>query len=57
MKEKCNAFIDYSWEQYKSEFVSSEIDEEILEALTKIILYNIIHRRSTIDKIKHGVNL
>lgn len=57
MKEKCNDFIDYSWEQYKSEFVSGEIDEETLEALTKIILYNIIHRRSTIDKIKQGVNL
>ena len=57
MKEKCNDFIDYSWEQYKSEFVSSKIDEETLEALTKIVLYNIIHRKNTIDKIKQGVNL
>ena len=57
MKEKCNDFIEYSWEQYKSEFVSNKIDEETSEALTKIVLYNIIHRRNTIDKIKQGVNL
>ena len=57
MKEKCNDFIEHSWHQYRSEFVSNNINEETLEALTKIILYNIIRRRNTIDKIKQGVNL
>lgn len=55
--EKCQDFIDHSWENYKSEFSSGGIDEETLEALTKIVLYNVIRRRITIDKIRQGVNL
>ena len=55
--EKCQEFIDSSWENYKSEFTSGGIDEETLEALTKIILYNVIRRRITIDKIRRGVCL
>lgn len=54
---KCQEFIDSSWENYKSEFTSGGIDEETLEALTKIILYNVIRRRITIDKIRRGVCL
>lgn len=56
-KEKCQDFIDHSWENYKSEFSSGGIDEETLEALTKIVLYNVIRRRITIDKVRQGVNL
>ena len=55
--EKCQNFIDYSWENYKSEFSSASIDDETLEALTKIVLYNVIRRRITIDKVRQGVNL
>lgn len=55
--EKCQDFIDHSWEEYKSEFSSGGIDDETLEALTKIVLYNVIRRRITIDKIRKGVNL
>ena len=55
--EKCQNFIDHSWENYKSEFSSANIDDETLEALTKIILYNVIRRRITIDKVRRGVNL
>lgn len=54
---KCQDFIDRSWENYKSEFSSDGIDDETLEALTKIVLYNVIRRRITIDKIRQGVNL
>lgn len=57
MKEKCYDFIDSAWEAYKDEFSSSSIDEETLEALTRIVLYNVIRRRITIDKVKKGVNL
>lgn len=39
------------------ELTSGGIDEETLEALTKIILYNVIRRRITIDKIRRGVCL
>lgn len=55
--EKCHGFIENTWENYKSEFSVDGIDEETLEALTKIVLYNVIRRRITIDKIKKGVNL
>ena len=55
--EKCQDFIDHSWENYKSEFSSNNIDAQTLEGLTKIILYNVIRRRITIDKIKKEVNL
>lgn len=55
--EKCQEFIDHSWEDYKPEFSSDGIDNETLEALTKIVLYNVIRRRITIDKVRKGVSL
>lgn len=55
--EKCQDFIDSTWENYKPEFSSGGIDEETLEALIKIVLYNVLRRRITIDKIRQGVNL
>lgn len=55
--EKCNDFINNSWENYKSEFSSGCIDDNTLEVLTKVVLYNVIRRRITIDKVKQGVNL
>lgn len=56
-REKCLDFVDHFWRNYQSEFDVQGIDGEILEALTKIILYNIVHRRIVIDNIKRGVNL
>ena len=50
-------FVEHFWCNYQSEFNVQGIDGEILEALTKIILYNIVHRRIVIDNIKRGVNL
>lgn len=55
--DKCQDFIACCWENYKSEFISEDIDEETLEALIKIILYNIIRRRIAINKIRQEVNL
>ena len=55
--KKYQDFIDHSWKNYKSEFSSASIDDETLEALIKIILYNVIRRRITIDKVRQGVNL
>lgn len=55
--EKCQDFIDHSWENYKSEFSAYNIDSQTLEGLTKIILYNVIRRRIIIDNVKQGVNL
>lgn len=45
------------WENYRDEFVNDNIDEEVLEALTKIVLYNVIRRRIIINNVKKGVNL
>jgi len=55
--EKSNEFIESHWKMYVSEFDVSGVHEEIQEALTKIIVHNIIKRRYTIDKIKEEVNL
>jgi hypothetical protein len=45
------------WENYRDEFVNGNIEEEVLEALTKIVLYNVIRRRIIINNVKKGVNL
>ncbi len=55
--EKANEFIELRWKDYVSEFNVEGIDEEIQEAITKIIIYNIIKRRFAIDRIKREVNL
>ena len=55
--DKCQDFIACSWGNYKSEFISEDIDDETLETLIKIILYNVIRRRIAINKIKQEVNL
>ncbi len=56
-KEKCNDFIENRWESYKEIFSNDNIEGEALEALIKIVIYNVIHRRIAIDKIKREVNL
>ena len=55
--EKLNDFVEIKWEDYVSEFNIDEIDKEVQEAITKIIIHNIIKRRITIDRIKREVNL
>jgi len=56
-KEKNDAFVEATWEQYKTEFIAPGIDDETLEALTKIILYNVLRRRKLIESIRREVNL
>lgn len=55
--EKCVDFAMSKWADYLDEFAVSGIDADIQEALAKIVVYNIVKRRRTIDKIKRGVNL
>lgn len=55
--DKCQDFIDNTWEDYKEHFSTDGLDAETLEALTKIVLYNVIRRRITIDRIRREVNL
>ena len=56
-KEKNDDFVEATWEQYKTEFIAPGIDDETLEALTKIILYNVLRRRKLIESIRREVNL
>lgn len=56
-KEKNIDFIQTAWDQYKSEFMVPGIDDETLEALTQIILYNVLRRRKLIESIRREVNL
>lgn len=55
--EKMADFIEKNWENYVSEFYVEDVEEEILEAMTKIVIYNIIRRRFAIDRIKKEVNM
>lgn len=55
--EKLNEFIDMQWKNYVSEFSVDGMDDEIQEAITKIVIHNIIKRKFTIDRIKREVNL
>ena len=55
--EKIEEFVDSAWEQYKADFEINGVSGELLEALTKIVLYNVVYRRITINSIKQGVNL
>lgn len=55
--EKCIDFTESMWNHYLNEFSIAGIDPETQSALTKIVIYNIVRRRLTIDKIKLGVNL
>lgn len=56
-KEKNDDFVEATWEQYKTEFIAPGIDDETLEAFTKIILYNVLRRRKLIESIRREVNL
>lgn len=55
--KKCLEFVEACWQNYTPEFNIDGIDEETLEGLIKIIVYNIVRRRHSIDKIKKGVAL
>lgn len=55
--DKSLDFVETAWKNYIAEFEIEEIDSETLEALIKIILYNVVRRRITIDHIRQEVNL
>ncbi len=55
--ERMLAFVEQTWSNYSDEFAISGIDAQTQEGLVKIVLYSIVRRRYTIEKIKRGVNL
>ena len=57
LSEKMSDFIDKYWLNYVSEFDVDGLESEIQEAITKIVIHNIIRRKFAIDRIKREVNL
>lgn len=55
--EKTIDFVEECWSKYSSEFEGDGIDSATAEALSKVVVYNVIRRRYDIDKIKKGVSL
>ena len=55
--EKNINFVEECWNNYSSEFEGDDIDPATTEALSKVVVYNVIRRRYDIDKIKKGVSL
>lgn len=57
VNEKTINFVEQFWNKYASEFYEAGIDSATVEALSKVVVYNVIRRRYDIDKIKKGVSL
>lgn len=57
LSERIIDFVRSKWTDYKTFFSLQNADEEIQEALIKIILFSIVRNRYSIDRIKGGVNL
>lgn len=56
-KEKTIHFVEDNWSRYLTEINDDTIDPSTIEALSKVIVYNVIRRRYDIDRIKKGVAL
>lgn len=57
LKERSLDFTEAKWSDYSSEFNVAGMAPDILEGLTKVILYSVIRRRYDIARIKEGVCL
>lgn len=57
LKKRSLNFTEEKWSEYSSEFDVDGIDSDILEGLTKVVLYSVIRRRFDIKHIKDGVCL
>jgi hypothetical protein len=55
--EKTKLFIQNCWREFANDFVFMNIDDEILEIITKVTISNVIKRRININNIKKAVNL
>ena len=55
--EKAVNFVEECWNNYSSEFEVDGFDTDTVEALSKVVVYNVIRRRFEIDRIKRGTCL
>lgn len=57
MKERTRKFVADKWTDYISIFSFESLNEEVQEAVTKVILAKVIQQRYLIDNISRGVSL
>ena len=57
MKERARKFVADKWTDYISVFSFESLNEEVQEAVTKVILAKVIQQRYLIDNISRGVSL
>ncbi len=55
--EKINDFINKKWCDYSEEFSSEIVDDEVKEAITKIVMYKVLRQRYVINRVKEGTNI
>lgn len=51
------SFLNEKWTNYSYLFNESNVDVNMIEGVSKAILFTIIKKRYEIDRIKQGVNL
>lgn len=56
-KEKLSDFINTQWRNYLDELDANQIDEDVKEQIIKIILFNVLKQKWTVNSIKKKVNL
>lgn len=57
MKERIRKFIADKWKDYISIFSFESLDEEVQEAVTKVILAKVIQQRYLINNVSKEVSL
>lgn len=55
--EKINDFIEKKWNDYSNEFSSEIVEDEVKEAITKIVIYKVLRQRYAINHVKERTNI
>ncbi|MCM3124430.1 MULTISPECIES: hypothetical protein [unclassified Mesobacillus] len=56
-KESIQRFIDSQWVSYSSDIINDLIDDEIKEGLIRLIIFQILTKRFSIDNVKRAAGL
>lgn len=55
--EKICDFIEKKWSDYSYEFSSEIVDDDVKEAITKIVMYKVLRQRYVINRVREGTNI
>ena len=55
--EKINDFIEKKWNGFSDEFSSEIVEDEVKEAITKVVIYKVLRQRYVINHVKEGTNI